>query len=60
MPDITMCSGDRCPLKYTCYRFLAEPNQYRQSFFYSPPFEATSDNTEFTCKYYWKEEDRGK
>ena len=32
MPDITMCVGTGCPLRETCYRYMAEPNEYRQSF----------------------------
>ncbi len=37
MPDITMCSGEGCELKETCYRYKAIPNEYRQSFFKQPP-----------------------
>lgn len=37
MPDITMCNGTECPMKYECYRYLAEPNPYRQSYFMSAP-----------------------
>ena len=32
MPDITMCLNDGCPLRNDCYRFMAEPNEYRQSY----------------------------
>ena len=32
MADITMCVGTGCPLRETCYRYTAEPNEYRQSF----------------------------
>lgn len=32
MADITMCVGTGCPLRETCYRYMAEPNEYRQSF----------------------------
>ena len=42
-----MCKGDNCPLKESCYRFLAEPSQYRQSFFAIPPFKDKK------CDYYW-------
>jgi len=30
-PDITMCSGQECPKKDTCFRYLAKPSEYRQS-----------------------------
>jgi hypothetical protein len=32
MPDITMCSNHACPLRETCYRYMAEPNPWRQSY----------------------------
>lgn len=32
MADITMCVGTGCPLCETCYRYMAEPNEYRQSY----------------------------
>lgn len=32
MPDITMCLNDRCHLKLSCFRYLAEPNQWKQSY----------------------------
>lgn len=31
MPDITMCTGN-CPVKENCYRYMAKPNPYGQSF----------------------------
>lgn len=48
MPDITMCKGNKCPLKENCYRYKAIPSEYRQSYFVEPPFE----NSE--CEYYYK------
>ena len=30
MADITMCTNDKCPLR--CYRKLANPNPFRQSY----------------------------
>ena len=47
MPDITMCVGIFCPLKETCYRYLASPNEY-QSYFLEAPYK----NNE--CEHYWK------
>lgn len=32
MPDISMCRNILCPLSKDCYRFMAEPNTYRQSY----------------------------
>lgn len=49
MPDITMCSGEGCPLKDDCWRHNATPNEYRQSFFVTPPYDAESND----CVYFW-------
>lgn len=38
MADITMCSGSGCPARNNCYRFTAEPNEFRQSYFLKVPF----------------------
>ena len=37
MPDIALCdgkyiTGDSCPKKDTCYRHIAKPDPYRQSY----------------------------
>lgn len=50
MPDITMCNGGKCPLKEKCYRYLATPSKYRQSYFVTPPFE--TNNEETVCSYF--------
>jgi hypothetical protein len=39
MPDITMCSGVGCEQAEQCYRHRAIPNEFRQSFFMTPPVE---------------------
>lgn len=44
MPDITMCTGDKCNLKDTCYRFTAIPNEYRQAYFITPPVKNNECN----------------
>ena len=31
MPDITMCTGN-CPVNEFCYRYMAKPNPYWQSY----------------------------
>jgi hypothetical protein len=51
MPDITMCKGDGCPMKETCYCFTANPSEFRQSYFMNAPIK--EDNT---CEYYWPNE----
>ena len=33
MPDITMCDNTQCELKEKCFRFMAKPNEYRQSYY---------------------------
>jgi len=32
MPDITMCQNSECSKCGLCYRFVAEPNRYHQSY----------------------------
>lgn len=49
MPDIAMCTGERCHLKETCYRYLAKPD-IAQSWFAESPIE------KHKCNYYWKYE----
>jgi hypothetical protein len=62
MPDITMCSGKEkqtqnpCPLRDSCYRFIATPSEYRQSYFTEAPFIVEPDGT--SCEYFWKTEDK--
>lgn len=51
MADITMCMGDGCPLKETCYRYLAEPEPEDQTYLMAVPFK------DGTCDLYWKVED---
>ena len=46
MADITKCKGTDCPLKESCYRFLAMEG-LRQSFFTDVPFK------DGKCEYYW-------
>lgn len=50
-PDIAMCDNKTCPLRMTCYRFIAEPNPWRQTYGY---FKWDEDNEgKVTCDYYW-------
>ena len=47
MPDIAMCKGKDCSLKDKCYRYMAEPDEYRQSY-----IEPDKVGTE--CELYWE------
>ena len=47
MADITKCKGTNCPLKESCYRFLAMES-LRQSYFTDVPFK------DGKCEHYWK------
>lgn len=51
MPDITMCNGNGCPKKDSCYRFTAKPNELWQSYFMDIPYK---DND---CDSYWSVKD---
>ena len=51
MPDISMCKGNECPLKETCYRYKANPDHY-QSYFVDIPLKEDG-----TCDHFmeiWK------
>ena len=53
MPDITMCKDDMCPSRKNCYRFMAEPNPYRQSYFaVSPLPQQTCTTRNEGCEYF--------
>ena len=32
-----MCRNKKCQLRFTCFRFMAEDNPYRQSYFLTNP-----------------------
>ena len=49
MPDISMCSGQTCPQKDTCFRYLAKPSEWRQSYFLGIPLKEDG-----TCEHYWE------
>jgi len=53
MADITMCSGERCPLKQMCYRHTAKPSEHQSYFAQSPVLGGT-------CEYFWRAEVRSK
>lgn len=37
MPDLSMCDDKECPKRKECYRYMAIPNEYRQSYFADSP-----------------------
>lgn len=39
MADITMCTGENCPVKDKCYRFTAVKCEYMQAYFLNPPIK---------------------
>ena len=51
MPDISKCPGTDCPMRDSCYRYVAEPNGFWQAYFSKSPI-TTQDNKPF-CQYYW-------
>lgn len=48
MPDICMCTGESCPLRDSCYRYLSEPSEYLQSYFVTPPYDGNK------CDHFWQ------
>lgn len=56
MPDISMCRTKKCPRESRCYRQLAKPNQYRQSY---SIFEWFIENGFFKCEGYWPVDKEG-
>ena len=46
MADISMCNGDGCEARHTCYRFTAKPSEH-QSYFALTPIKDKG------CEYYW-------
>ena len=50
MPDISMCKNVECPKKEKCYRFMANPDPYRQAY---SNFNFIIDEDEvFHCQYF--------
>lgn len=50
MTDIAKCKGGDCPLKETCYRYIAPADEYAQSYFVDPPYDKEKEE----CEYYWE------
>ena len=47
MTDITMCKGQDCLLRESCYRYTAPANPYRQSYFLTEPLDEIGDCKEW-------------
>lgn len=47
MPDISMCNDRDCPSCKTCYRFMATPSEWRQS------YAAFDRKGKDKCEHYW-------
>jgi hypothetical protein len=43
MPDISLCSGEGCPIKNTCNRFTAKPDDIAQSYFTGVPWNSKEE-----------------
>lgn len=57
MPDISMCINEDCPLKQTCYRYTAPPNEFWQPYI---NFKyVTDDKGMVTCEGYWDNKKQG-
>ena len=52
MPDVTLCPGGNCPMKETCYRYKAKPNDPWQSYFTKLPLKIIEGKVE--CEFYWE------
>lgn len=54
MPDISMCLNMTCPLRTKCYRFLAEPSEFRQTYAeFDYKIEYKEDQRKCSCFAYW-------
>jgi hypothetical protein len=49
MADISKCSGERCPLRDTCYRYLAKANHDYQTY-----LALSHDANKKYCGFYWQ------
>lgn len=51
MADITQCTGNNCPLKSKCWRYLAPQGMWQYYFTNLPYVEL---NGKCKCEYYWE------
>jgi len=49
MADISKCPGTDCPMRDSCYRYIAPSNNFWQSYFTTAPIEVSENK----CEYYW-------
>lgn len=49
MPDITMCTNAKCPIRRSCYRYVAPPTPDWQSY---ALFKQYTNPAVLTCDYY--------
>ena len=47
MPDIAMCKGDGCSRREQCYRAMAKPDKYWQTYFTTAPVKEDGE-----CGYF--------
>lgn len=52
--DITICSGDGCPVKEHCVRFLTPPDEHLQAYFLKPPGKRDKKGI-WECDMFWGE-----
>ena len=48
MADISMCAGEECEIRLSCYRFTATPSRLQT--YITPPKQGLG------CKYFWQNE----
>ncbi|RYF12777.1 MAG: hypothetical protein EOO40_00435 [Deltaproteobacteria bacterium] len=51
MSDITMCANTRCTLRGKCYRYLAVPSDFWQSYCNYTPVK---EGSKVTCDHLWE------
>ena len=56
MADITMCNGEGCTMRNTCYRFKAARGEYQAYFTESPHNNKVDEDNNTICEYYWKQD----
>lgn len=47
MPDITLCTDNKCPMRNECYCFRAKPSKWGQSYFAESPLK------DGKCEYFF-------
>ena len=49
MVDIAMCRRNDCPRRMTCFRYIADAEDYYQSY-----IDMRDENVEDKCEMYWQ------